>query len=178
MNSYIQNTLKLLLAVILTFLPKSTSAHCPLCVAGAGLLAVFAASIGVSTVVVGLFIGAFSLALGIWISRSIKKKYFKFQDSLVLIIISISTVVPIMPLIEEYRPLYISFYGKYGTLLHNTYLINLYLLGAAIGATILFLSPYLSQSLTKVKGKKLPFQSMIITFSLLIIIGLLLQFTF
>ncbi|MCL5411049.1 MAG: hypothetical protein M1324_04390 [Patescibacteria group bacterium] len=174
----IQNILKLFLAVILTLLPKSASAHCPLCVAGAGILAVFATSIGVSTVVVGLFIGAFSLALGIWISRSIKKKYFKFQDALASIIIFISTVVPIMPLIEEYRPLYISFYGKYGTFLHNTYLINLYLLGTAIGAIILFISPYLSLLLTRIRGKKLPFQSMIITFGLLIIIGLFLQFIF
>lgn len=168
----------LILFSTLIFTPITALAHCPLCVAGAGVLAIFATSIGVSTTVVGLFIGAFALALGIWISRSIKKKYFKFQDSLVSIIIFISTIVPIMPLIEEYRPLYISFYGKYGTLLHNTYSINLYILGAVLGAIILFVSPYLSRSLTKVKGKKLPFQSMIITFSFLIIIGLLLQFTF
>jgi len=163
--------------ITLTLLPETALAHCPLCTAGAGVLALIAASIGISTIVVGLFIGAFSLALGIWIARSIKKKYIKYQFPIISIVIFLGTILPIMPLIREYRPLYISLFGQYGTLFHNTYTINLYLLGAVLGAALLFISPFLSRYLTKISGKKMPYQSMIITFGLLIILGVILQFT-
>lgn len=172
----IKNILLFFLLLFFLFQPKIASAHCPLCVAGAGALAVVAASIGISTIVVGLFIGAFSLALGIWFSRLAKKKYIKYQDLIVSIMIFLGTILPIMPLVQEYRPLYISLIGEYGTLLHNTYIINLYLLGSIIGAILLFVSPYLSRYLTKLTSQKIPFQSMIITLGLLTIIGLILQF--
>lgn len=171
----IAKALQILLSVNLFLWPGTVLAHCPLCTAGAGILAVIAASIGISTIVIGLFIGAFSLALGIWLSRSIRKKYIKHQGIIVTTIIFAGTILPIMPLIREYRPLYISIVGEYGTLLHNTYILNLYLLGAIMGAFLLLISPYLSKNLTKLTGKKIPFQNMIITFSLLIIFGLVLQ---
>jgi len=167
----------LLFSIIFLTIPKLALAHCPLCVAGAGALAVLAASLGVSTIVVGLFIGAFSLALGIWIARSIRKKIIKFQNVFISLIIAISTIVPIMPLIKEYRPLYLDIYGKYGTVLHNTYALNLYIVGAILGSILFFASQYLSDYLTKLRGKKLPFQSMIVAFSLLVIFGIILQLT-
>jgi len=173
----IAKALLVFLSTNLLFWPGTVLAHCPLCTAGAGVLAVIAASVGISTIVVGLFIGAFSLALGIWLSRSIIKKYIKYQDTIVATAIFLGTILPIMPLVREYRPLYVSLVGEYGTLLHNTYVLNLYLLGAVLGAFLLFISPYLSKYLSKLFGKKIPFQNMIITFSLLIIFGLVLQFT-
>jgi len=164
------------LAALFFFAPKLALAHCPLCTAGAGVLAIFAASIGVDTAVVGVFIGAFSLALGLWMARLIKKKYIQYQDFIVSIVIFLLTVVPIMPFIVEYRPLYVSLWGEYGTLFHNTYLINLYIFGTIIGAFILFISPYLSQLVTRLRsGKLIPFQGLGITFFLLIAVGVILQ---
>ena len=174
---YINKIMYSFLSLLVVLVPGVAFAHCPLCVAGAGALAVLAASLGISTIVVGLFVGAFSLALGIWVARLIRKKYIKFQDVLLTIIIFATTVLPIMPLIREYRPLYIDIYGSYGTILHNTYVINLYLWGSILGAALLFVSPYLSEYLTRSRGKKIPFQSMIITFILLLIFGVILQFT-
>lgn len=153
-------------------IPKISLAHCPLCVAGAGFLAVLAASLGVSTVVVGIFIGAFSLALGFWVAKMIKKKYFQAQDALVIAVIFLSTVWPIMPFIVHYGPFYVPFIGEYGT----TYTINLFVLGSIIGALLLFVAPYASKFLTQKTGKRIPYQGLIMTFILLVIAALIAQF--
>jgi len=157
-------------------LPKVVSAHCPLCVVGAGALAVLATSLGVSTVVVGIMIGAFALALGLWIAPMVKRKFVPFQKEILVLIIFLSTVIPIMPLIRDYAPLYIAITKTYGSLLHNTYTINLFVLGYIIGAIIMLLSPYISKLLTKVIGKKFPYQGIVITILTLILVSLLVQF--
>ena len=156
-------------------LPTTTQAHCPLCTVGAGALAVLAASVGVSTPTVGVFIGAFALALSLWIAKLIKKKYFANQDIVVVLIIFLSTIIPVMPFIREYRPLYISFFGKYGSVMHNTYTVNLFLVGSVVGAILLYVSPYISRKITEVRGKSLPYQGLGITFLLLIVAGIIFQ---
>jgi len=162
----------LLTLPVFVLVPKVAFAHCPLCTAGAGVLAVLAASLGVSSVVVGVFIGAFSLALGLWISKAIKKQYISFQKQILTILIFLGTVIPIMPFIEHYAPLYIPFIGEYGT----TYTINLYILGVIIGASIMFIAPYISAFITKLRSKQIPFQGITITISLLVITSIMIQF--
>ncbi|PIR38013.1 MAG: hypothetical protein COV34_02910 [Candidatus Zambryskibacteria bacterium CG10_big_fil_rev_8_21_14_0_10_42_12] len=162
---------KILLLTPLAVVPNVASAHCPLCTAGAGALAVLAASLGVSSVIVGILIGAFALALGLWISRTIQTQYVPYQISILTTVIFLGTVVPIMPLIQHYAPLYIPFIGEYGT----TYTINLYLLGVLIGAIIMLISPYLSRFITKTRGKQIPYQGISLTLSLLILVSILIQ---
>lgn len=169
---------KIILLSLLILFPKFAWAHCPLCTVGAGALAVAAASLGVSTAVVGVFIGAFALALSIWLARMIKRKYFQGQDAVVVLAIFLSTIIPIMPFIREYRPLYLSLAGEYGTMLHNTYVINLYLLGAAVGALLLFAAPYVSQAVTRARGGQiLPYQGLGITFVLIVLAAIIFQIT-
>ncbi|MEK7461746.1 MAG: hypothetical protein AAB586_01615 [Patescibacteria group bacterium] len=162
----------------LVLIPKITLAHCPLCTIGAGALAVLAASLGVSTASVGVFIGAFSLALGLWLAKMIKQKYFQGQDAVVTLVVFFSTIIPIMPFIKESRSFYVSLWGGYGTVFHNTYLINLYLFGATVGALLLFISPYLSTALTRSRNERmLPYQGLVITFILIVLAGIILQIT-
>ena len=168
---------KYLLLTIYLLLPTTTQAHCPLCTVGAGALAVAAASVGVSTPTVGVFIGGFALALSLWIAKLIKKKYCKYQDLIVIFAIFFSTIIPIIPFIKEYRSLYISFFGEYGSTFHNTYIINLYLLGAVVGAFLLFISPYISQKISQARGKTFPYQGLSLTFLLLVIAGVIFQIT-
>src|SRR3990172_1231972 len=54
------------------------SAHCPLCVLGAGAVATTATFLGVDDIVIGVSIGAFALALGLWISNVVKKKFIPY----------------------------------------------------------------------------------------------------
>jgi hypothetical protein len=163
---------KCLLVIAFTVLvPKAVFAHCPLCTVGAGALAVLAAYLGVSSVVVGVLIGAFSLALGLWISGKIKKQYIRYQKHILSAIIFLGTVIPIMPLIQHYGPFYVSFIGEYGT----TYRINLYVFGVIIGSLIMLAGPFMSRLVTKVRNKQAPFQGVSITIALLIATSVLIQ---
>ena len=147
-------------------LPSDVLAHCPLCTVGAGFLAAAAASIGVSAAVLGVLIGAFALALGLWAAKGIKSKRIRHQDTAVSLGVFLATILPIMPLIRDYRGVYIPFLGEYGI----TYAVNLYLLGVLIGAVLLFSAPHMSRLLTRIrKGQTWPFQGVSVTLLLLII---------
>lgn len=168
---------RILLAIIAVcmVIPKAALAHCPLCTAGAGALAVLAASLGVSSVIVGILIGAFALALGLWLGRIVKKKYVPYQQYILAAIIFLGTVLPIIPLVLDFGPLYLSLGGEYGSLLHNTYTINLYIAGVILGAAIVLISAPLSRLLTKVRGQQLPYQGLSITLGLLIVCSVIVQ---
>lgn len=173
MNKVILTILSIL---ILIAKPVSVSAHCPLCTAGAGALAVFSSWLGVSTATVGVFLGAFALALGLWLARLIPTKYFTGQDLVVIVATVLVTLWPISPLIREYRPLYIAWGGEYGSLMHNTYTLDLFVVGALIGLVISILAPIFSRYLTRLAGRRLwPFQSLSLTLGLLLLAGIILQ---
>ncbi len=160
---------------IIVFLPKLALAHCPLCTVGAGALAVFAASIGISSMVVGVMIGGFALALSTWLARLPKKNYIPYQRFVLALVVFIGTIVPIMPLAKEYGPLYVRVFGEYGGVFHNTYTVNLFLAGSIIGALLMLVGPYLSKQLTKIRGSTLPFQGISISLLLLIVASLIIE---
>ena len=162
-------------AILALIVPKTASAHCPLCVAGAGALAVLAASLGVSSVVVGILIGAFALALGLWLAPLVKKQYIPYQKQILTLLIFVGTIVPIMPLIRDYGPLYISLGGEYGTLWHNTYTIDLFLFGSVVGVVLMLVAPLVSRLLTKLRSKQIPYQGVTITLFLLVIASVIAQ---
>lgn len=161
--------------LLTAFVPKMALAHCPLCTVGAGALAVFAASIGVSSVVVGIMIGAFALALGLWLSNILKKTYIPYQKQAVAGLVFLGTVVPVMPLVREYAPLYLALGGEYGSILHNTYTVNLFIVGAAIGAMVVLAAPSASRFVTKARGEQVPYQGIGITLVLLVAASLIAQ---
>jgi len=161
----------LLVSSLLILIPKISSAHCPLCTAGAGALAILAAYLGVSSIVVGILIGAFALALSLWISKSIKKEYIPYQKQILTVLIFLGTVIPIMPLVRDYGPFYVSFIGEYGT----TYTINLYVFGVILGSIIMLFSPLVSKLITKLRNKHMPFQGVTITITLLVLVSVIVQ---
>lgn len=162
------------LTAVMLVLPLSVSAHCPLCTAGVGLAALAAYKIGVSGLTVGLLIGAFAIALGLWLAKIIKKKVLPAQNQIVAITSWLITVLPLQSILAEYTSIYISSIGQYG----SWYPINLFLVGSFLGAILVYLADPLSLWLTSVRGKKFPFQTMIITITLVIIASLLTQFIF
>lgn len=156
-------------------LPAQALAHCPLCTAGAGALAVFAAYLGVSTFTVGVLVGAFALALGLWIAGMPKKQYFKHQRPVLAAAVFLGTVLPVMPLVQDYAPLYVPLWGRYGNPFNRTYAVNLYLAGIPLGMLALWIAPRLSRALTRARGRQLPYQGLGITFLLLGVIGVIVQ---
>lgn len=156
---------------------KVVSAHCPLCTIGAGAAAAGASMIGVSHIVIALFMGAFAMSMGLWFSKVIKKQYIPFQKTLITLVIFFTTVLPLLPLFSQTSGFHLSLMGGYGSLLNRTYLVNVSLLSSFFGGILVFSSPRISQSLTKLrKGKFIPYQGVTITLSLLVVIGVLFQF--
>ena len=161
-----------ILASLIIFLAEFVSAHCPLCTIGAGAAAGAAVWLGVSKVVVALFIGGFAMSMGMWFSNLVKKKYIPFQKTLIVFVVFATTVIPLMPIFTAIGPLYFSFIGDYGA----TYAINYSLISSLFGGLIVFSSPFLSKKVSQFrKGKIIPFQGVALTLSLLIIMGGLIQ---
>lgn len=161
-----------ILPILTTFLIRFISAHCPLCTIGAGAAAAGAVWLGVSKVAVVLFIGAFAMSMGMWFSKIIKKRYIPFQKTSIVLVIFLTTLLPLLPLFTAIGPLYLSFIGEYGT----TYAINYSLASGLFGGFIVLSSPFLSKKITDFRnGKIIPYQGMMLTLSTLLITGGLIQ---
>ena len=119
--------------------------------------------------VVGILIGAFALALGLWLAPLVKKQYIRYQRQILTLIIFLGTIIPIMPFIKDYGPLYISLGGEYGTPWHNTYTIDLFLFGSVVGALLMLVAPSVSKLVTKMRSHQMPYQGITITLLLLVI---------
>lgn len=166
---------KLLISLVLlpTLLVETVNAHCPLCTVGAGAAAVGVAWLGVSKVVIGLLIGAFAMSMGMWFARVPKKRHIPLQKTLIISIIFFTTVLPLLPIFSAIGPLYIPFIGEYG----KTYAINYSLATSFLGGTITFISPSLNKKIKeKRSGKGIMFQGILLTFSLLAVAALIIQF--
>lgn len=151
-------------------------AHCPLCTAGAAVAAGGALWLGISKIVVALFIGAFAVSMGWWIGNKIKKQYVPYQKHFLVLISFLLTVIPILPIVKDIFPIYISLAGGYGSLLNRTYIIDKALLASLLGGAVIYISPWVSSKITGLRnGKFIPFQGIIITFIILFILGGLIQ---
>jgi len=165
-----------MLPVFLIFLAETVSAHCPLCTVGAGAVAAGAVWLGVSKVVVALFIGAFAMSMGMWFSRVIenKKRFIPFQNSLIIIGVFLLTILPLISIVKAIGPLYLPFIGDFGT----TYAVNYSLGSGLFGGIITFASPKINKKIKeKINEKGIPFQGILITFFLLGITAVIIQFT-
>ncbi len=153
---------------------RSALAHCPLCTIGAGGAALLAAYLGISAAPVGVFVGAFGLAVGLWTAKLIRRKLFRGQDNAIGVLSFASVVIPVMPLMDQYGSLYLPWMGEYG----RTFLIDKFLAGSIIGALLLWASPWVSRRLALARGgRMIPFQGMAITLVLLVAASALLEVT-
>ena len=156
-----------LLSAFALLLADSAFAHCPLCTIGAGAAAAGAAWLGIDNIVIGIFLGASALAMGLWISRLAKKRYVPFQKLAISAFSFASIIIPVLPIMQGYSSIYVSLSGGYGSLLNRTYIINSFLLGSMIGAAMVAISPSISGRITKARGKSVHYQGIILTFLLL-----------
>lgn len=153
-------------------------AHCPLCTAGAAVVGGGALVLGVKTIVVGIFIGAVAVSTGYWLARLVKKQYVPLQKNGIILFSFLLTVIPLLslPIFSEPYPVYISWFGDYGSLFNRTYVLSSMLLGSIFGGITVIISPWVSKQLANLrKGKKIPFQGTAVTLILLVIAGALLQ---
>jgi len=157
---------------------KYADAHCPLCTITAGAAAAGGVWLGVNKIVIGLLIGAFAMSMGMWFAKIIKKKYIPFQKAAIISIIFLITVIPLLPIFSQVSGFHVNLNGDYGSLLNRTYVIDNSLLSSFLGGMIVFVSPILNKKIKeKIKGGGIPFQGIIMTFLLLAIASLIIQFT-
>lgn len=165
-------------AVVILFLiifSGLAAAHCPLCTAGAGAAAAGAAYLGVAKPVLGLFIGALGVSMGWWFAKKIPKEYIPRQEEAIIISSFLLTVVPILPIMGKQQAFFIGLQGSYGSLLHNTYMYDASLLTSVIGGAVVTLSPGISRKITELRGKHIDYQGILVTFAILLVLGLLIQ---
>ena len=156
------------------FFISKTSAHCPLCTAGAGAAAGIATYLGIDFAVIGILIGGFSYALGSWTSKWVRKKFkefHEFQDPIVTALMFLSIVIPGYFWMPEATPFTLWMIGEYGT----TISINNFLTGSLAGGLIVHSSPTLSKKISEKREETLPFQGMTLTITLLLIAAIIAQ---
>ena len=155
---------------------KYANAHCPLCTITAGAAAAGGVYLGVNKIVIGLLIGAFAMSMGMWFARIVKKKYIPFQKTLIISIVFLLTVLPLLPIFSSVIGFGVDLSGDYGTLLNRTYVIDQSLLSGFLGGLIVFISPALNKKIKEKTRIGIPFQGIALTFLLLIIASLIIQF--
>ena len=147
--------------------PTIARAHCPLCTAGAGGAAAIASSLGIGMGIVGVFLGAFGLAMGLWFDGVLDREIVPQQRWVVGIGLFLSIIVPVTLGGTEYSSIYVNVAGGYGTPLNRTYLVDRFLLGALLGGMTVAVAPRLSRWITERRDRTLPFQGLVLTFVLL-----------
>ncbi|BCX15744.1 MAG: hypothetical protein KatS3mg097_636 [Candidatus Parcubacteria bacterium] len=185
-------------------------AHCPLCTAGAGIGALIAKELGMKSSAIGVWMGAFSVALGWWLGNVVMKRAARFiprshpsaeqagialgsafADRLrrneprwhafllvSLILLSfLSIILPLKLYFYEIGSFSIFWFGDYGSLFNRTYVYDQFLLGSIIGGLMIIISTFISKKIIQLRQNKIfPYQGLIITFILLIIITIFFQF--
>ncbi|MAF35111.1 hypothetical protein CMO91_04670 [Candidatus Woesearchaeota archaeon] len=148
-------------------------AHCPLCTAGAAVAAGGAAYLGVKPIVIGVFIGAFAVSVGMWFGRWLNKG--KLLTLLITLFSYVTTVLPLRPLLKDNGPFTVALAGGYGSLLNTTYVMDYFVFGSVVGGLITWCAPWVSARITQFRGRNIPYQGMVLTFVLLILAGLIVQ---
>lgn len=157
-------------------LPAVALAHCPLCTAGAGLLAVGAYWIGVKAITLGVLLGAMATAMGLWFGRLVKKQFVPQQRIVIASLSWLLTLLPLRALFGDYASWYVNWSGDYGSLFNRTYFVNLFLTGAVIGTIATAVGPRVSRYLTQLRqGQHFQFQGMMVTFTLVALLAVVVQ---
>ena len=156
--------------------PAVALAHCPLCTAGAGLVAVGAYWVGAKAITIGVLLGTFATAMSIWLARLIKRQFIPHQKIIIAVSSWVFTLVPLRMLFSDYVSWYVSWFGNYGSIFNRTYTLNLFWVGAAVGTILTVMAPAASRYLTKLRsGQHFSFQGLTVNLILAAFAALIVQ---
>lgn len=151
----------ILLSLFGLLLARSVSAHCPLCVVGAGAGLSLSRVLGIDDSITGIWMAAFLGAMSLWIGNSLKKKYVPFQEFIIYIVIFATTIVSFyrFGLINEHN-------GLIGSLPKITF-------GMLTGGILFYLVDKGNALIKKVRGKVLfPYQPIIFNLSAMLLLSI------
>lgn len=140
--------------------PPTVSAHCPLCVAGAGAGLALSRFLGIDDTISGVWMAAFLGASSLWLSNSIKKKYIPLQAEFIYIAIFATTIL--------------SFY-KFGLVNeHNGLISNLpkLVFGMIVGGVVFYLVDVANTLVRKKVGRTFfPYQGVIVSLASMLVLS-------
>lgn len=152
-------------------------AHCPLCVTAVGAGILGAKSFGLGDGIVGLFVGAFAIATGIWIAKKTKARFnvIPLQTPLIVTLSWLVTVIPMLGLSNQMLYLPVFLLGPAGSLFNQVHFLSKFFLGSIIGGIVSIAALRAHYSVKAWHGKTLfPFQGIALTvLSLVIASGVL-----
>ncbi|MEW6295240.1 MAG: hypothetical protein AB1467_02995 [Candidatus Diapherotrites archaeon] len=148
--------------VLLLSIASFASAHCPLCTGAAAGAVAAARFYGVDDAIVGVWLGAFIISTALWFDRILKKRYIPMQTFSIIILALVMTLVPFY------------FAGLFGGMHKTLFGIDRLFVGIVSGSILTYLGFILSNEIKKENKKVLfPFQSIILTFAILLIASLM-----
>ncbi len=137
-------------------------AHCPLCAIAVGNGVVLARFWGLNDIIVGIWVGAFVVSMGLWVHKLLKKNYIPLQEYVFTILSFAATAIPFY------------FAGLIGNPMYVKWGIDMLLLGMVVGTVLTVLGFEISKLIKAKRGKTLiPFQTIIFTVMLLAIASLI-----
>jgi len=145
--------------------PPLVEAHCPLCVAGAGVGLTLSRWVGVDDSITGLWMGAFLGAMSLWIYSSLAKKINKTRlvwlKPLIYILIFASTIW---------------FFYRFNLVLRMGRMFGLDKLtfGIIVGGVSFYLVDEINNLIIRIKGKTLfPYQRIVTGFGSILLLSFL-----
>ena len=161
------NFKKLLALLPSLFFLQEVSAHCPLCTGAVIAGAVGAKYLGLDMVILGIFVGAFAISLGLWIVRKLKN-YFKYQNTLIIISSFFLTVIPSLAFVKDIT--YINLFSR-------IFFVNKLLIGSIIGGIITLFAYHIHNYIKLKFGKVLfPYQGIALTVLFLVLTSIITYF--
>lgn len=158
----------------LIILSQSVLAHCPLCTAAAGVGIGAARWLGVDDSIVGLFLGAFIISMGLWFNNILKKRKVNlpFQGFLTVFASFLLTIIPLylagvignLEIVKSLPELSMLGLGVFG--------IDKLLFGTLAGIIFVGLSFSFSDYIKKINGRVLfPYQGILFMIAALFILS-------
>lgn len=144
---------------------------CPLCTAGAAIGLGIARYYGVDDLVIGLWLGALAVSTALWINSVVnnqmnkrKLKPVPFQGTIVFIAMVAATIVPFY---------FAGFFKGMPGMSDTIFGTNRLVVGTIIGGIVTFGAPSLSNFIKRMKKAVFPYQTVILTFGILVILSVL-----
>lgn len=168
---HIRITALIITIAILTLvaLTNTASAMCPLCTAGAAIGLGIARYYGVDDIIIGLWLGALAVSTALWLSDVVKKRIkhsiIPFQETLVVLAVIASTIVPF------YLAGFFNGMPSMPSMVDTIFGINRVAFGTVIGGFVMFVGAPLSSFIKRKRMKAFPFQTIILTLLLLIVLS-------
>lgn len=122
--------------------------------------------------VVGVLVGAFGLALGIFIARVLPERYIPRQTQVFGLIAFLAIVVPFRYFVSGFNPVYIPI-----SISGNLYLLEKFFLGAFLGGAVLIVAPLICRLLMSIgSSKESPLLDLVLSLGFLALAAYFFQF--